>query len=161
MEGDLRQGQVLHAGERTTCLDIDEITKIMADSRDPSELLDVWAGWHTISPPMRKDFARFVELANKGARELGFKDTGAMWRVEVRHAARRFRQGARPAVGAGAAALPLAARLRAQRSCTRNTATSCRRTARFPRTCSATCGRRTGTTSIRWSRRKTPTPATT
>ena len=23
---------------------------------------------------------RFVELANKGARELGFKDTGAMWR---------------------------------------------------------------------------------
>ena len=29
---------------------------------------------------MRKDFPRFVELANKGARELGFKDTGAMWR---------------------------------------------------------------------------------
>ena len=34
----------------------------------------------TISPPMRKDFTRFVELSNKGARELGFKDTGAMWR---------------------------------------------------------------------------------
>jgi peptidyl-dipeptidase A len=29
---------------------------------------------------MRGNFARFVELANKGARELGFKDTGAMWR---------------------------------------------------------------------------------
>ncbi len=29
---------------------------------------------------MREDFARFVELSNKGARELGFKDTGAMWR---------------------------------------------------------------------------------
>ena len=29
------------------------------------------------------------------------------------------------------------------------------------RTCWATCGRRTGTTSIRWSRRRMPTPATT
>ena len=29
---------------------------------------------------MRKDYARFVELANKGAKELGFADTGAMWR---------------------------------------------------------------------------------
>ena len=52
----------------------------MATSTNPAELLDVWKGWHTISPPMRKDFARFVELSNKGAVELGFKDTGAMWR---------------------------------------------------------------------------------
>ena len=29
---------------------------------------------------MRKDFTRYVELANKGARELGFEDNGAMWR---------------------------------------------------------------------------------
>ncbi len=28
------------------------------------------------------DFTRFVELSNKGARELGFKDTGAMWRAK-------------------------------------------------------------------------------
>jgi peptidyl-dipeptidase A len=52
----------------------------MATSTNPAELLDAWRGWHTISPPMRKDFQRFVELSNKGARELGFKDTGAMWR---------------------------------------------------------------------------------
>jgi peptidyl-dipeptidase A len=63
-----------------TCLDINDITKIMATSTNPAELLDVWKGWHTISPPMRKDFTRFVELSNKGAVELGFKDTGAMWR---------------------------------------------------------------------------------
>jgi peptidyl-dipeptidase A len=62
------------------CLDVEDITKIMATSRDPAELLDVWKGWHAISPGMRKDFARFVELSNKGAQELGFKDTGAMWR---------------------------------------------------------------------------------
>jgi peptidyl-dipeptidase A len=67
-------------GEPKPCLDINEITKIMATSTNPAELLDVWKGWHTISPPMRKDFTRFVELSNKGAKELGFKDTGAMWR---------------------------------------------------------------------------------
>ena len=31
---------------------------------------------------MRKDYARFVELSNKGAQELGFADTGAMWRAK-------------------------------------------------------------------------------
>jgi peptidyl-dipeptidase A len=64
------------------CLDIGDITRIMAASSNPGELLDVWKGWHAISPPMRKDFARFVELSNKGARELGFRDTGAMWRAK-------------------------------------------------------------------------------
>jgi peptidyl-dipeptidase A len=62
------------------CLDVNAITKIMADSRDPKQLLDVWRGWHTISPPMRPKYQRFVELANKGAREQGFKDLGALWR---------------------------------------------------------------------------------
>jgi peptidyl-dipeptidase A len=64
------------------CLNIDEITKVMADSRDAARLRQVWEGWHTISPPMRKDYARFVELSNKGARELGFADSGAMWRAK-------------------------------------------------------------------------------
>jgi peptidyl-dipeptidase A len=62
------------------CLDIEQITEIMATSRDDARLREVWEGWHTIAPPMRKDYARFVELGNKGARELGFADTGAMWR---------------------------------------------------------------------------------
>jgi peptidyl-dipeptidase A len=63
-----------------TCLDINQITDIMRDSRDEKKLRQVWEGWHAISPPMRKDYARFVELSNKGARELSFRDTGAMWR---------------------------------------------------------------------------------
>ena len=52
----------------------------MANSRDEKRLRQVWEGWHTISPPMKKDYARFAELSNKGAKELGFADTGAMWR---------------------------------------------------------------------------------
>jgi peptidyl-dipeptidase A len=62
------------------CLDVEEITEIMAKSRDAQRLRDVWEGWRTISPPMKNDYVRFAELSNKGARELGFADTGAMWR---------------------------------------------------------------------------------
>ena len=62
------------------CMDIEDLTRLFRASRDPAELRDAWAGWHAIGAPMRRDFARYVELANKGARELGFSDNGAMWR---------------------------------------------------------------------------------
>jgi len=62
------------------CHNIDEVTKVLASSRNEKELRREWEGWHTISPPMKKDYARFAELSNKGAKELGFADTGAMWR---------------------------------------------------------------------------------
>jgi len=63
------------------CLDITAIEKIMGDSHDPNELKDVWLGWHKVGAPMRQRYARFVQLSNQGARELGFKDTGALWRA--------------------------------------------------------------------------------
>ncbi len=63
-----------------SCLDVVAITGIMAASRDPKRLREVWEGWRTVAPPMRDDYARFVTLANEGARELGFADTGALWR---------------------------------------------------------------------------------
>ena len=62
------------------CLDIEKITEILAERRDPAQLRDAWEGWHTTSIPIRKDYARFVELSNKGAVALGYSDTGAMWR---------------------------------------------------------------------------------
>ena len=64
------------------CLDIEQITQILAESRDPKRLQQVWEGWHRISVPMKEDYTRFVALSNTGARVLGFKDTGAMWRVK-------------------------------------------------------------------------------
>jgi peptidyl-dipeptidase A len=62
------------------CLALDELENILAASRDPAELLDVWNGWHSVSPPMKDLYARQVELANEGAAELGFPDLGTMWR---------------------------------------------------------------------------------
>jgi peptidyl-dipeptidase A len=64
------------------CHNIDDVTRVLATSRNEPELRREWEGWHTISPPMRKDYARFAELSNEGAKELGFADTGAMWRAK-------------------------------------------------------------------------------
>jgi peptidyl-dipeptidase A len=62
------------------CMELPDIEKILATSHDPQELLNAWKGWHAIAPPMRNRYVRLVELANQGAREMGFADTGAMWR---------------------------------------------------------------------------------
>jgi peptidyl-dipeptidase A len=62
------------------CVDITAIERIMANSHDPEELKDVWVGWRKVGAPMRDRYSRFVELSNQGAREIGFKDVGAMWR---------------------------------------------------------------------------------
>ena len=64
------------------CHNIDDVTKVLANSRNEPELRREWEGWHTISPPMKKDYARFADLSNQGAKELGFADTGAMWRAK-------------------------------------------------------------------------------
>ncbi len=72
------------------CLDITAIERIMSDSRDPQELKDVWLGWHKVGAPMRQRYARFVDLSNQGAREIGFKDTGAMWRSNYDMTPERF-----------------------------------------------------------------------
>ena len=84
MEGTYGRGKYCRDNpkDKGKCLDISSIENILTESRDPNELLDVWKGWHTIGKPMRKDYQRFVELSNKGAREMGFADSGAMWRAK-------------------------------------------------------------------------------
>lgn len=62
------------------CLTLNEMEQILAGSREPDRLEEMWLGWHAVARPYRSQYARFVELANKGAREMGFGDVGAMWR---------------------------------------------------------------------------------
>jgi peptidyl-dipeptidase A len=63
------------------CLGIDAISNIMAKSRDPEQLTKLWVGWHAIGAPMKDKYVRFVELQNIGAKELGYHDTGELWRA--------------------------------------------------------------------------------
>jgi len=82
-------GEAAGGGRRTTaggagledCLDLQELSRIMGASRDEAELRGAWTGWRTVSPPMRPEYRRFVELMNQGARELGFDDAGDLWRA--------------------------------------------------------------------------------
>ena len=90
MEGDYGKGKYCPEGDKGKCLSLEDLEDIMANSRDPEELKKAWLGWHQVSPPYRKDYVRFVELSNKGAREMGFKDTGAMWREKYDMDARAF-----------------------------------------------------------------------
>lgn len=82
MEGDYGKGKYCPEGDKGKCLSLPDLENIMTNSRDPEELKKAWLGWHQIAVPIRKNYMRFVELSNKGAREMGFKDTGAMWRAK-------------------------------------------------------------------------------
>ena len=61
-------------------LDLQALSRLLAESHDPVVLEDAWSGWHRVGRPMRPEFERYVTLANRGCRELGFADLGAMWR---------------------------------------------------------------------------------
>ena len=80
MEGEYGKGKYCPDGDKGKCLSLPDLEQIMTNSRDPEELKKAWVGWHQIAIPIRKEYVRFVELSNQGAKEMGFNDTGAMWR---------------------------------------------------------------------------------
>src|SRR6266571_1916923 len=73
-------GRGTYCKTANNCLQITDIEHILATSRDPAELLDAWQGWHRVSVGMRDRYARFVTLANAGAKGFGFSDVGVLWR---------------------------------------------------------------------------------
>jgi len=89
MEGTYGKGKYCPSGPES-CMDLEQLGNFLAENRDPQKLRDAWIGWHAIAKPIRKDFVRYVELANKGARQLGFKDNGAMWRSKYDMAPEEF-----------------------------------------------------------------------
>ena len=70
-------GKVVYQGKTLT---LDDIEDVLAKSRDPVELKAVWEGWQRVAPPMRADYSHLTDMANEGSRQLGYKDTGVLWR---------------------------------------------------------------------------------
>jgi peptidyl-dipeptidase A len=68
------------AEDKKRCKDLLQLSDILAKSKNYDELLDAWAGWHTISREMKPMYQRLVELSNEGAKEIGSKDLGDLWR---------------------------------------------------------------------------------
>ncbi|HLM91239.1 MAG TPA: M2 family metallopeptidase [Thermoplasmata archaeon] len=79
MQGIYAKGRHTPIGESEP-VDLQALSRILLEVRDPVRLEDAWTGWHRVGREIRAPFARYVDLANRGARELGFPDTGTMWR---------------------------------------------------------------------------------
>lgn len=89
LDGAYGKGKYCPGGDQK-CLGIDDLDEKLATVRDPKELEQLWVGWHKVGAPMRDKYARFVELSNQGARELGFADTGVLWRSGYDMSAEQF-----------------------------------------------------------------------
>ena len=79
----VRAGQVLPAGRG----EYGRVPRYRGDHRDPRREIATRPACAKCGKAgtrsrrrCKKDYVRFVELSNKGAKELGFADTGAMWR---------------------------------------------------------------------------------
>ena len=81
LDADYGKGSYCKPQANPPCLQINDLSKILATNTNAADLLDAWQGWHKVGAPMRQRYARFVELSNKGARELGFANTGELWRA--------------------------------------------------------------------------------
>ncbi|WP_406827990.1 M2 family metallopeptidase [Microbulbifer sp. ARAS458-1] len=62
------------------CYTLTEMGQMMANSRDPKLLKELWVGWRKVSPPMKPLYERQVEIGNAGAKELGYDNLSVMWR---------------------------------------------------------------------------------
>ena len=90
-----RQSEALLKGydqDHDRCLNLEEITRVLSESQSEFEQRFVWEKWHEISVPMREKYARLVQLSNKGAAEVGFRDLGVMWRSRYDMPAEQFSQ---------------------------------------------------------------------
>jgi peptidyl-dipeptidase A len=63
------------------CLHLEDLSRVLATSRSIPELVEAWRGWHAGFATLKSRYARYVDLANEGAREIGFADIGALWRA--------------------------------------------------------------------------------
>ncbi|HEY5459444.1 MAG TPA: M2 family metallopeptidase [Sphingomicrobium sp.] len=74
------KGRARHNGKEITG---DDAEALMGTLRNPAELAEIWQSWHeNVGRPMRGDYARMVQIANAGAKDLGYADSGAMWRSQ-------------------------------------------------------------------------------
>jgi peptidyl-dipeptidase A len=69
-------------GTADACMALGEMEKVLANSREEPKLKEMWLGWHAQSPSYKDKYTDYVALSNKGARQMGFADTGAMWRSQ-------------------------------------------------------------------------------
>lgn len=78
--------------DEKSCKNLTQLSDVLAQSRDWNTTLEAWTGWHSISRTMRKDYRRFTELLNEGAKETGYANAGEMWRAGYDMSPAQFQQ---------------------------------------------------------------------
>ena len=76
------QGTTLLSADKDDkgCFNLDALSDVIARSRNYDQVTEAWTGWHSIAKPMRPKYQRFADLANEGAKELGYENLGVLWR---------------------------------------------------------------------------------
>jgi peptidyl-dipeptidase A len=65
-----------------SCKDVEYWSKLLEHDRNPKHLLDAWKSWHDgVGHAEGPLFAKYVQLANAGARGIGFSDIAQMWKA--------------------------------------------------------------------------------
>ena len=81
MESEYGKGVCKTSGGKETCQDIEHWSKLLQKERNPDKLLATWKTWHDEVGHKERDlFVKYVELANAGARGIGFKDVASIWK---------------------------------------------------------------------------------
>ena len=79
LEGAYGAGKVCDDGS-TNCKQLGDLEDVLRNSRDYNEQLNAMNGWYGTAVNSKKDYVRFAELVNEGAKEMGYADAGEMWR---------------------------------------------------------------------------------
>jgi peptidyl-dipeptidase A len=76
---------------KQTCEDVEHWSKLLQSTRKPDELLATWKTWHdSVGHAERDLFVRYVDLANAGAKGIGFKDVATLWQSNYDMPADKF-----------------------------------------------------------------------
>ncbi|MYN39850.1 peptidase M2 family protein [Duganella sp. FT109W] len=75
-------GKAKYCSTPDNCMALGEMEKVLATSHDEAKLKEMWVGWHAQSPSYKQKYTDYVALSNKGAQQMGFADTGVMWRSQ-------------------------------------------------------------------------------
>jgi peptidyl-dipeptidase A len=81
MDSEYGKGVCKTVKGKESCQDIEYWSKLLQKDRRPEKLLAAWKTWYDdVGHKERDMFVKYVELANTGARAIGFKNVGSIWK---------------------------------------------------------------------------------
>jgi peptidyl-dipeptidase A len=92
LEGMYGKGKYCKGPGERNCKDLGQLEDVLMTNRKADAQLDAWTGWHDVAKQMREPYTRFVELANEGARGIGYDDVGVLWRSRYDMTPAQFEQ---------------------------------------------------------------------